>query len=186
MSCRDSFAGGNFVGGRFRHPWKSQSCNRLTHTLTCQPMLRSESKRSTNQIATESSSSSQHLKESAVPNHCPKAMDSWNAVPLASSHCPADTPILRYRKFSPPFLQMIFHEIIPPRHAPQPLACACLNLYPCALTSVQMPKPRAQRSVHNAAQHKTRIKHAAARRQMHHTTARIENVWSFSGLDTQE
>ena len=38
-----------------------------------------------NQMATESTISSQHLKECVVPNTCPKTVDPQNAVPLASS-----------------------------------------------------------------------------------------------------
>ena len=67
-------------GGGFHHHWKPRSSNHLTHTLTCKPMLDSESERVTNQIATESSISSQYLKESAVPKKCPKTMDPENAV----------------------------------------------------------------------------------------------------------
>ena len=71
---------GNFATlGTFKAP------NCLTHTLTCKPMLRSEADRFANQVATESSISSQHLKESAVPSNCPKTMGPQYAVPLASS-----------------------------------------------------------------------------------------------------
>ena len=93
LFCRE-----NFVAGKFRHPWKSQS-SRLppahphvqAHTLIRVRTIRK------NQMATESSITSQHLKESAPPNTCPKTMDPQNAAPLASS-LPSDYPKFRWGK----------------------------------------------------------------------------------------
>ena len=65
---REIFVGGR-GGGGFRHNWKSHSSSCLTRTLTCNPMLRSESESVANQIATESSISSQYLKEPANPTN---------------------------------------------------------------------------------------------------------------------
>ena len=84
----DYFAGGKFAGGNFATLGIPKAPNCLTHTLTCKPMLCSEADRFANQMATESSTTSQHLKESAVPNTCPQTMDPKYAAPLASSlHC---------------------------------------------------------------------------------------------------
>ena len=61
---------GNFCGGKFRHCWRPQSSNCLTHTLTGPCAVQSQ-EGFANQSATESSSGSQHLKESAGSNHFP-------------------------------------------------------------------------------------------------------------------
>ena len=120
---RGLFCRGKFRGGKLRHLWKSQSSNCLTHGLTCKPVLRSESERVTNQIATESSSSSRHLKESAVPNTCPKTMDPQN-VAHWHLHCPADTPRFPRGKMSlPSFKTKISHDTT---HARTPPRLYCL------------------------------------------------------------
>ena len=86
--------GGGVVRGFYRQGnlatvWRSQSSNCLTHALTCRSMLHAEPERLANHTATESSISSQHLKESAVLQNCLKPMEPQNAVPLASSlPCP--------------------------------------------------------------------------------------------------
>ena len=75
---------GHTAATESRHPRRSHSANCLTHTLMCKPMLRSEAERVAQRITTATGISLQHLKESAVPNTCPKTMDPQNAVPLAS------------------------------------------------------------------------------------------------------
>ena len=82
------FAGGNLVGGggfaTLGIP-KAPEC--LTHTLMCRPVLHFRAERFANQMATESSINSQHLKDS-VGQALAKTVDPQNAVPLASSlHC---------------------------------------------------------------------------------------------------
>ena len=52
---------------------KGPTC--LLPIFMCKPMLHSEAERLANQTATESSASSQHLKEAAVPNPCPQTTD---------------------------------------------------------------------------------------------------------------
>ena len=49
---------------------KAPNC--IMHTLACRPMLCSEAERFAHQMASESTIASQHLKEPAVPNDCPK------------------------------------------------------------------------------------------------------------------
>ena len=69
--------GGNFCTGRKNFPTlrNPQVPNCLKHSLPCKPMLRFRGRKICNKMATESTIISQHLKESAVPNTCPKTMD---------------------------------------------------------------------------------------------------------------
>ena len=91
----------NYAGCKsYNPPPPCSSC--LTHTLTYTPMLHLE--RFANQIATESSITSQNLKESTVPNTCPKNMDPQHAVSLASS-LPCDSPKVRQGNILAPSLK---------------------------------------------------------------------------------
>ena len=81
--------------------------NGLTHTLTCRPMLRPEAERCARQMATESNTTSQHLKESAVPNTCPMDYGLWTHGMQCHwhLHCSADTPKFRQGKNATTFLK---------------------------------------------------------------------------------
>ena len=72
---REIISPGEMAGGEFATLGIPKAPNCLTHTLTCKPMLCSEADRFANQMATESSTTSQHLKESAVPNTCPNSTE---------------------------------------------------------------------------------------------------------------
>ena len=110
--------GGKFCGAKIAPPVEIPKHPTDTHTLTCKPMLRSKSERFANQ--SQSSIRSQHLKESAVRNTCPKLSTHgmqchWHV------HCPADTPKSRQEEISPPSSKTNFsHEIIPTRSVPSP------------------------------------------------------------------
>ena len=70
--------GGGLVQGRFHEGGDfatliNPKAPTASHTLTCKPILLLESERFANQVATEDSMSSQHLKESTVPKNCPKS-----------------------------------------------------------------------------------------------------------------
>ena len=67
-----SFPWRQFCGGKISPPLEiPKAPNCLMHTFTCKPMPCSETERFANQMATKSSFSSEHMKESAVPNTCP-------------------------------------------------------------------------------------------------------------------
>ena len=95
---------GKVLWGGFCHPWNSQSPTASRTPERASPCTVSEADTFANQMATESSISSQHLKESAVPNTCPtlrthRMQCQWHL------HCTADPPKLHQGKIPPPSLQ---------------------------------------------------------------------------------
>ena len=84
----------------------------VTHALTCRPTPRSEADRFANAMATERSISSQHLKESAVPNACPKDYGPAECSAIGIFTAPPTPPHFRRGDFSPSSLH--FPRSVPP------------------------------------------------------------------------
>ena len=112
------FAGEYFGGGDFATIGFPKLPAGLTHTLTCKPMLRFRGRKMC-KMATESSISSQHLKESATPKHLPEVCGPTNAIAIGI-FIALSTP--RHGKSTPPSSETLNtkspHEVIPTRNFP--------------------------------------------------------------------